>query len=585
MCGIAGLFSENIFPYKRKELVRQMLISMVHRGPDHFDMLDMDSLCFGSQRLSIVDIQGSTQPIYNEDKSVCLVFNGEIYNYLCLRKKLQECGHNFRTRGDGEVIIHAYEEWGNLSLQKINGMFAFALWDESNKILLIARDRLGEKPLYYSLRNNCFLFASELNAILCGLSEIPQINYTALVKYLQLSYIPSPESPFTEIKKLLPGHYLTWNGNELKIKPYWSPKFIPKEIIREEEANYYILKYLRDSIKYRFSAEVPVGIFLSGGLDSSLIVALSRKQTDGPLNTFSVRFPGSKEFNEESYSNLVASTYNCNHHSICLKSPSIFDVNKVYGYYGEPFGDTAAIPTFCLAKYAKDYVRIVLTGDGGDELFAGYSRYLSVINALNPLETNKEIKSIFDSSEIIRVAKKQLNCLNYYDEIVSRKFVGENKKTPDILDVLINIDLKTYLPDCLLFKIDIATMANSIEARSPYLDYKLVDFILSLPTSYKINDKQTKYILRQAAKKYLPENIITRKKQGFSVPLNQWIQSLKSDLFDILLDRSLSDYGFFNQNEIERMLKEHFAHKSNYSKKLWLILLLKLWFDRLEKFE
>lgn len=577
MCGIAGMYSTTQDKSDIKLSVSRMLSFLAHRGPDSEGIFVSESICIGARRLAIVDINVSSQPIYNETKSIVLVFNGEIYNFCEIKQILQKKGHVFSTNGDGEVIVHAYEEWGESFLSSLNGMFAFALWDSDNKLLLLARDRFGEKPLFYAESNQGLIFASEINALLKSQQITVEINYASLIKYLVLSYIPAPQTPYLSISKLLPGHYAIWKDGSIKITRYWMPQLFPKQQIPLMDAVDKIEHHLRKSIISQLNCNVPLGVFLSGGLDSSLITSMARQEYSGTLHTFSIAITDNPAIDEQQYAKEVSDYLGTIHHVLPLGLPSWQDVEHVSLLLGEPFADTAMLPTFFLSRLAKDYVKVVLTGDGGDELFGGYSRYRQLISIAEPMKANSEIKTIFDYPS----RKNLLKNSKFSGHVVSYDVVDEMEDfgiLDSALDQAVALDIRTYLPDDILFKVDIATMSNSIEARCPYLDINVASCALQMPDSYKIYNGQTKSLLRFLGHGYLPDNIINREKQGFTVPLDLWLgKSLKTAVQELLTDRSIKERGLLNKKYIEAILWAHYSGKANHSKQIWVLLMLELW--------
>jgi asparagine synthase (glutamine-hydrolysing) len=645
MCGICGVITHNHYGIQ-PETVKRMCNVLSHRGPDDEGMLllrgnqyleirgqgvfhingDGFEVGLGQRRLSIIDLSDlAHQPMCNEDGTMWIVFNGELYNFQEIKPELQDRGHSFRSRSDTEVILHAYEEWGPDCLQRFRGMFAFAIWDSKLRRLFITRDRLGKKPLVYLKRDGCFAFASEIKALL----QIPgierKVNLKALHDYLTYQYVPSPDSIFEGIYKLPPAHYLVMDrSGEIKVERYWKLRFSSAggrttDINETSEA---IREKLEESVRLRLISDVPLGAFLSGGIDSSLIVGLMAKLSEKPVQTFSIGFE-EKEFDELDYARVVAKHFSTDHHEFIVKPDAVDILPKLVWHYNEPFADSSAIPTFYVAKMTRDYVKVVLTGDAGDENFAGYNRYLrskwvaqfsripekmrrkflplflrlaaqmhwkeKTFNRLadfvaaissNQARNYAEQVKIFNAGE-----KEDLYSSDFIDilkgvdsvDYLVRKY--EEAETEDLTDQLLYLDINTYLPEDLLVKMDIATMANSLEARVPFLDHPLMEFVASLPSSLKLRGNITKYILKKAYADFLPHDILTRRKMGFGVPMGRWFRKeLKHYMFDVLLDRRTVDRGFFRKERIEILLKEHIQGRYDHSAKIWALLFLELWF-------
>jgi asparagine synthase (glutamine-hydrolysing) len=645
MCGICG---EIDFDNKnvRVESVRTMCNVLAHRGPDDEGMVllrgdqyleagdpksfpSVESgfeVAFGHRRLSIIDLSAAGhQPMCNEDATTWIVFNGEIYNFQEVRERLVKKGHLFKSKSDTEVILHAYEEWGVQCLNHFRGMFAFAIWDSKQKQLFMARDRLGKKPLLYAYQNGHFAFASEIKALL----QIPgierKVNATAIHQYLTYQYVPSPDTIFEGIKKLPPAHYLLYdrNGN-IRIERYWKLKFNSNHqtYTDAQELGDRIRTELEESVNLRLISDVPLGAFLSGGVDSSLIVGIMAKFSEKPVKTFSIGFE-EKDFNELFYARLVSNHFATEHHEFVVKPNAIEILPKLVWYYNEPFADSSAIPTYYVANMTRDYVKVVLTGDAGDENFAGYPRYLrskyvswfirlpeKVRRSLLPSFLRilsqspwkrKTLNRLADFTETLsfhqgRNYAEQIKIFNQkekdgvFSEDFSREVKGtdpldylikkyEEGDTDDLLEKLLYLDMITYLPEDLLVKMDIATMANSLEARVPFLDHKFMELVAAIPSHLKLKGTKSKFILKAAFKDFLPDTVFKRKKMGFGVPVSRWFRNeLKDYIYGILLDPRTLNRGYFRREGIERLLNDHITLRYDHSTKIWALLFLEIWF-------
>jgi asparagine synthase (glutamine-hydrolysing) len=583
-------------------------------------------VALGHRRLSIIDLsEAGHQPMCNEDASVWIVFNGEIYNFQEIKERLEKKGHLFKSKSDTEVILHSYEEWGVECLSHFRGMFAFAIWDSRLQQLFMARDRLGEKPLVYFRQNGHFAFASEIKALLQVPDVERKVNDTAIHDYLTYQYVPSPDTIFEGIKKLPPAHYLLYDrdGN-LKIERYWKLHFNSTHQTYPDlqELNDRIRTELEESVRLRLISDVPLGAFLSGGVDSSLIVGIMARLSEKPVKTFSIGFE-EKEFDELSYARIVANHFSTEHHEFIVKPNAIEILPKLVWHYNEPFADSSAIPTYYVASLTKDFVKVVLTGDAGDENFAGYPRYLRskwvALFTKIPEKVRKDLMPeflrIFSS---LHWREKTLNRLadfmeklssnqarnyseqikffnaeekeNIYNEQFSKKLEHidsvdyliakfEELKTGDLVDKLLYADINSYLPEDLLVKVDIATMANSLEARVPFLDHRFMEMVAGIPSKLKLRGMKSKFILKTAFKDFLPEPILKRGKMGFGVPLSKWFRNeLKEYVYEILLDPKTLNRGYFKGEVIERLLKDHIELRYDHSARIWALLVLEMWF-------
>lgn len=625
MCGICGILNFKNAEPVNPEILRRMNSLMIHRGPDgegyYFSRRDTISLGLGIRRLAIIDLQTGDQPIYNEDKSIAIVLNGEIYNFQELRQEMENKGHKFYTKTDTETIVHLYEEYGTDCLKYLVGMFAFALWDNKNQKLFIARDRLGKKPLFYLEQNGIFAFASELRCLL----ELPvnfSLNYEAIDLFLLYQYIPSPYSIFNEIKKLPPASYLTIDKTKsIKIEKYWQINFLSPRQKKFTRAQEEFAELFYQATKLRLISDVPLGAFLSGGIDSSLVVAQMSEISSEPIKTFTIGF-SEKDFSEIEYARTISKIFNTEHREFIVQPDAIEVLPKLVWHYSEPFADPSALPSYYVARQTKKYVTVALNGDGGDENFGGYLRYLALrisewtkkipglvtflkflaqIDFLKNLSGKKLGKYFqrFSSALELKPAEQNLfwhSFLNRYwrekiyspqmKEKLSNRISAENylldkfftAPAKTILEKSFYADITGYLPECLLVKMDIATMANSLEARSPFLDHRLVEWAATLPVDWKIHNFTTKYFLRKLLSRKVPGQIWRRRKQGFGIPLNEWFRKELSDYVrEILFSPLARKRGYFNFTELEIMFQQHQQKISDHGYKLWALLILELW--------
>ncbi len=616
MCGISGILNFNSLPVDRTSL-GNMIHSMKHRGPDHEEMYFSGNLGLAHRRLSINDLSPrGNQPLFNENKSLVLVCNGEIYNAPSLRQELEQKGHTFFSNSDNEVILHAYEEWGIELHARLDGMWAFALWDNKAQKLILSRDRIGKRPLIYYADQKQFLFSSEINALMNSKLIKKNINLKALDSFLTFQYIPHPDSIYERVYKLPPAHYLIVEKGTLNLSSFWNFQFLPKTKWNEEDLIEYLDEKIHDAVKKRLLSDVPIGAFLSGGLDSSLVVAIASRHYPFPLKTFSVGYE-EKNFSELKYAKIIADLYGTEHHEIILRPDIQKDLFPILKNYGEPYADSSAIPSYYVAQAASQKVKVVLNGDGGDELFAGYNRYffnpLSILYQKLPSFCKNISKQIFhllpegsfpvSYSNRIRhrfdchldslpkrfyqdgfyqkALKKELCLYDRPDNVdaISDLFIRTNRgKCEDICDKLLNFDFKTYLTDDLMVKIDIACMSHSLETRSPLLDADLFSILNHLP--FRQRAKNRKELLKKLVlqKKYLPPEIVFRKKMGFGIPIGEWMKNeLRTFLIDDILLSSPSLEQFFNKELIRQMINEHHSGAYNHGTRLWSLIAFMVW--------
>jgi len=621
MCGITGIYDLKGPRDIDATLLSKMNELQFHRGPDEGGIHVEAGVGLGHRRLSIIDLSSGQQPLFNEDGSVVVVYNGEIYNFQELAKELTEKGHQFKTHCDTEVIVHAWEEWGDACVQKFRGMFAFAVWDRNKKTLFLARDRLGIKPLYYAeLADGKFIFASEMKSLLIHNSLPRELDYFAVEDYFALGYVPEPRTILRNVKKLPPGFTLTIIQGQKVPEPrqYWDVPFQSIGLQDEAEIGESLVAQLTEAVKIRMVAEVPLGAFLSGGVDSSAIVALmAGLSPDKSVNTCSISF-GDPKYNESAFARQVADQYKTNHY-VEEVDPEDFDLlDKLAGFYDEPFADSSAIPTYRVCQLAKKKVTVALSGDGGDENFAGYRRHRWHMNeekirgfvphwmrrplfgalssaypkmdwapkifrakstfqalARNSVEaylhsvsltTDEQRQKLFSYS-----VKRELQ--GYHAKEVFYRHIA-NAPTDHPLSQIQYLDMKTYLPGDILTKVDRASMANSLEVRVPILDHKFVEWVSGLNPSLHLKRNEGKYIFKKALEPYLPNDILYRPKMGFAVPLANWFRGpLKQRLRSALLESSLADSGLFEQNYVKKMVDEHQSGIREHSAALWALLM------------
>lgn len=634
MCGIVGIANPDGRPVDEKAL-RRMCDAIIHRGPDddgYFvsrlpesgsgsGVQGTASVGLGMRRLSIIDLSTGKQPIHNEDKTVWVVLNGEIYNYTGLRKELEAKGHRFYTRSDTEAIVHAYEEYGDDVPKHLRGMFAFALWDERRQKLLLARDRVGKKPLLYAIVGRELVFASEFQAILRHPGVSRDVNLDAISHYLSFMCVPAPLTAFAGVRKLEPGHTLTWENGRVEIRRYWSLEFRNKLEISEEEAGERVIELLRDAVRVRLMSDVPLGAFLSGGIDSSAVVALMSELSSERVKTFSIGFE-EQEFNETAHARRVAERFGTEHHEFIVRPNAMEILPTLVRHYGEPYADSSAIPTFYLAKMTRQHVTVALNGDGGDECFAGYERYTAMrlaelYHRLPRLIREQVVEPAIGAIPEAGSARSRIGRARRFLDVMGRPVgerylrwtsaISEELKTElctagflaqtraaraigyvqpwfegngeiDVVDRALMADTSHYLPNDLLVKVDIASMAVSLEARSPFLDHHLMEFAASLPARFKLHGLTTKHLLKNALKDLLPPENLTRSKMGFGVPIGRWFRrELKSFLKETISSERALGRGYFKRETIDYLIETHIDGRRDYAHQLWTLLMLELW--------
>ena len=620
MCGITGFISKekNAPIGKREILLDRMCASIIHRGPDEQGMLVKDRAALGMRRLSIIDIKSGQQPIYTEDGNLAIVFNGEIYNFKEIKKELESLGHRFKTNSDTETILLAYQEFGADCLEKLRGMFAFAIWNFREETLFIARDRVGKKPLFYSLTPaGNFVFGSELKTLLTHGEIEKEIDFAALDAYLTFGYVPEEFCIFKSVEKLAPGHFLIFKNGAVQTEKYWDFDYLkPTNIKTEAEYVEVLREKIKDAVAVRLISEVPLGAFLSGGVDSSTIVAMMSQISDAPVKTFSIGF-NEDSFSELKYAKKIAEHFGTEHHEFIV-TPDLIDIaDELIEHFDEPFADSSSLPTFMVSKMARKFVTVVLSGDGGDELFAGYTRYVIDKKRSGLANLPKALRT----GVLRRVSEKlshgargknylyniSLDPLDRYIDSVSHfnepqkrslysedfqarlnggfgagerifKQFAESVETGNAIDNLLYLDSKTYLPGDILTKVDRMSMANSLEARVPLLDHKLIEFVMNIPPELKMKGLETKYILKKAMEGIVPREILYREKQGFGIPISEWINvQLRERIHSDLSDKRTLERRYFEKSYIQTLLDEHSAKRRDHSSVLWSLWMLELW--------
>jgi asparagine synthase (glutamine-hydrolysing) len=622
MCGICGLAYLNGRPVE-PGLLEEMNDTLLHRGPDSGGTHVDGSVGIAARRLSIIDLETGDQPLSNEDGSITVVQNGEIYNFQELRERLRSQGHTFRTKGDTEVLAHLYEERGSAFADELRGMFAVAVWDAKRRRLVLARDRFGIKPLYYRHTVDSLSFASELKALLPLPDFSREIDPDALDAYLAFSFVPSPLSIFREVRKLPPGSTLVWNadsGAEVAVERYARPRPVPAVEVRkasEDELAEELLERLRDSVRAHLIADVPVGVLLSGGIDSCTLAALA-SEVASPVRTFTVGFD-ERGFDERSLARLVADRYGTDHHELVLRPDAVELLPALSAAFDEPFADSSAIPTYLVSELARRHVKVALSGEGGDEFFGGYNYYAGhglarllapaarlarpLVERL-PASTGKASSFDWKAKRFVRSARLGTVERHYAWKSVftpeERREVVRGDRRPasdpihllhesfahtegaaDELARVMGVDLGVFLVDDMLVKTDRASMAHSLEARVPLLDSVVAELALALPTRMKVRGLAKKRLLRKAVEPLLPQEILTGEKRGFSPPMGTWLQNELQPLArDALSAGTLTRQGFFEPGPVGRLLDEHVAGRADNSRKIWALLTFSLWFDR-----
>ncbi len=618
MCGIAGIYNYGNKVKADSALLKQMTDVIAHRGPDDDGFYIKDTVGLGHRRLSIIDVSGGHQPIFNEDGTVAIVFNGEIYNYQKLAKLVEDRGHTLQTRSDTETIVHLYEEFGEKCVAMLSGMFAFAIWDSRNNSMLLARDRLGKKPLYYSDFNGKFSFGSEVKCLIQD-PEIPrEIDVQALADYFSFLAIPAPKSIFKHVRKVRPAHYLVVTAQGIREQEYWDLNFNQVEDRSEEEWAENLISSLRDAVGSRLMSEVPLGAFLSGGVDSSAVVAMMTKITGRPVVTASIGFT-SEKYSEAAAAKKFAESVNADHHERIVAPDTVSIVEKLAWHYDEPFADSSAVPTYYVSQVAREFVTVALSGDGGDENFAGYRRYRfdaaeNRVRQMIPASLRKmafgTAGGLYPQADWLpRPLRAKATLTNisldhsqaYFNSVyglMSKESAGlfdgdltaslqgyspfdlfrhfyDRAPADDPLSRIQYVDIKTYLVDDILTKVDRASMAVSLEVRCPLLDHEFMENAARIPSSLKLKNGVGKYIFKEAIKKIVPEEILNRPKMGFSIPLAEWLRGDLKDLaHSLLFDQHDS---LLNQQSVRKMWDRHQSGLRDLGSPLWTILMFRLW--------
>jgi asparagine synthase (glutamine-hydrolysing) len=621
MCGIAGFISqENDADVAGREArLDEMCRVITHRGPDEQGTVVRGRAALGMRRLSIIDLKSGQQPIYDCTGNLAIVFNGEIYNYQELKKDLQARGHRFRTNSDTETIVHLYEEFGPDCLRHLRGMFAFAIYDFAAETLFLARDRVGKKPLFFSkTRQGNFVFGSELKSLIVHGEISREIDLAALDAYLTFGYVPEEFSIFRGVFKLQPGSYLIYKNGEFKTERYWDFSYgESSEAKSEEEYIAELREKLREAVRLRLISEVPLGAFLSGGVDSSAVVAMMTAILDRPVKTFSIGF-NEDSFNELKYARLAAKHFGTEHHEFIVTPELVEAVDDLVRHFDEPFADSSALPTYMVSKMARRFVTVVLSGDGGDELFAGYTRYVTdkkrgrmeklprfvrqgIVRKISEKMPHaaKGKNYLFNAS--LDAVERYIDSISHFGELkksslyaadflkdlngeigsgaaLYRRLAGSVSDAADPVERLLYLDSRTYLPSDILTKVDRMSMANSLEARVPLLDHELIEFVQRIPADFKLRGLETKYIFKKALEGIVPGEILYREKQGFGVPIAEWINlQLKERIRAELLEKKTLTRGYFDERYIRLLLDEHARGRRDHSHALWVLWMLELW--------
>jgi asparagine synthase (glutamine-hydrolysing) len=626
MCGIAGKLIDGFGAMVEPGLVHRMTAALEHRGPDAQGVWTEGGIGLGSRRLAVIDLSDrAAQPMANEDGAIRVVFNGEIYNFRELRAELEARGHQFRSDSDTETIVHLYEEEGPECVRRLDGMFAFALWDARTRSLLLARDRLGQKPLFYWHDGHSLVFGSEPKALMQDDAVPAEPDEEAIHHYLTYGYVPAPWSAFRHVRKLPPAHYLVARGGRVEITRYWSLSYEPKRHESETALTEELDHVLGRAVERRLVADVPLGAMLSGGLDSSAVVALMRRATGAGIQTFSIGFD-QPEYDERPFARSVATAFDTEHHELTIRPDAAALLPRLVYHYNEPFADSSALPTWYLSEMARTRVTVALSGDGGDESFLGYDRYAAsrlaatldrvprpvrqllargagCLTSRSARSTTTRLRRFMGglATDPVRRYGRWLSVmldeqkLELYTGDFARRWCGTDPKTGDgslgllrqqwaesdatsAVEKLVYTDIAMYLPDDLLVKMDIASMAHSLEVRSPFLDHHVVEFAASLPVSMKLRGRTAKYLLKRAMRTRLPPAVLERPKAGFGVPIDEWFRgSLGDTARDLLLGKRATERGYFETKTVRRYLDDHAKGRAQHHARLWSLVMLELW--------
>lgn len=616
MCGICGIYYSRTGRPAEADLVDRMCRAIVHRGPDDQGVMIDGPLGLGMRRLSIIDLGGGHQPIFNEDGTVGVVFNGEIYNYQELRQELLDRGHHLRTHSDTETLVHLYEDHGPAFVERLNGMFGFALWDAKAKRLMLARDRIGKKPLYYAWTPDGLVFGSEIKCLLESGDVSREIDRQALYHYFCLGYIPHPLSVYQQIRQLPPAGRLIVEGDGFTVDRYWRLRSqVDRSLVREEVCEK-LHALVDDAVRRRMISDVPLGAFLSGGLDSSIVVARMAQHSSQPVKTFHIDF-GDPQYSELEYGRAVAQRYGTEHHELVVRPSALEVLDQIVAHHDEPFGDPSSVPTWYVSQLTRQHVTVALAGDGGDESFGGYNRYLDAL-ARRPLPAwarhslgalGRMVHGVLPRSapgrrffrsigmaedEYFAVGAEEmeareflspdylrlLNGVSTYELLRPQIAAGDHS---DRLAPFAHLDAQRYLPDDILVKVDRMSMAHSLEVRAPLLDYRVVELAATLPQNWKISGGDTKVILKDAFRAELPAMVLEPRKRGFSMPLAKWLRGeLRPALEEALHDRSLAASGMFNMRELRGLAQEHWSNARDRRGQLWRFLFFARWWHKFQ---
>jgi asparagine synthase (glutamine-hydrolysing) len=622
MCGIAGFVDSS--PGDRDpqsasrldaefSLVHRMCDVIRHRGPDDEGVHVEPGIAIGMRRLSIIDLAGGRQPMHNETGTIWIVFNGEIYNYRELRRELEAHGHQFSTSSDTESIVHAYEQWGEGAFRRLRGMFGLAIWDHSQRTLLLARDRAGIKPLHYTEQNGRLYFGSEIKSLLAAGAVDPRLNLDALDHYLAFLYTPRDASIFENVRKLPPGHYLRWQNGRAEVRQYWAIADRETFTGSETDAAEQLQTVLADAVRAHMVSDVPVGAFLSGGVDSSAVVGMMARVSSRPVKTFSIGFD-EPEFDELEHARTVARHFRTDHHEFVVRPDGLSILDRLIAHFDEPFADSSAIPTWYVSEIARRHVTVVLSGDGGDELFGGYDRYLPHPRveqfdrlaipgvrgaarllwprlphgargknflrhvAKDPEGRYLDSMAFFQADERASLYSADIrDALSATAEATLARHFDRLTRLP-LHSRMMRFDFETYLPEDVLTKVDRMSMAHSIESRVPLLDNEVIEFAATLPSVFKIRDGRRKHVLKEALRPLLPADILERRKQGFGIPLGVWFRGGLTDVFSSVLGSPRArQRGYFEPRFVDRLVREHLSGARDHTLRLWQLLVFELW--------
>ena len=625
MCGIAGWINlENNRSENSKAVLHTMCERMKHRGPDSEGLWTDEMVALGMRRLSVIDLHTGEQPVYNEDKSVVVMMNGELYNYREVRADLEKRGHKFVTSSDTEILPHLYEEYGEAMLDEINGMFAFALWDKRKQKLLIARDKFGEKPLYYGVFDGKLIFASEPKVLLANPAVKAEINLNSLRQYLSFDYVPAPNSIYKGISKLPAAHFLTVERGEIKTRRFWNLTWQKSSTnLSLSDSAKELRELLADAVRMRLVADVPLGILLSGGVDSSTVAAFATQFSSEKVKTFSIGFE-EDSFDESKFARQVANHLQTEHYEEKLSVEKASDlISEIGTWLDEPMSDGSLIPTLLLSKFVRKHVTVALGGDGGDEIFAGYPMYFAhkVANFYNGIPgvlrnnliepivnnlpvSNKNLSFDYKAKRFVRAAKYDLVTRHHswfgsfsideQTQLLSKDVLAQTsndiyKDAKNLLEIcdaeneiekMQFLDINFYMAEDILTKVDRASMSVSLETRAPFLDPRVAQFAASIPLEYKLKGNKGKYILKKAVEPLLPKNILHRPKKGFGIPIAEWLKGRLNPLMHDMLDETrLKNQGLFDEKFVQKLIKEHETNTASHHKQLWTLLVFQLWYD------